>query len=270
VAVTNVDGLTTSALTADEIAQFRDRGYVHVRGAFASDAAAEMRDVVWSALERDGIRRDQPATWVQEAPSHLQHLKRAPAFAAVGTERTIAAIDDLLGAGRWRMPRDWGGFFLLFPTPRPWNVPHKVWHLDHSYTGAADPPSGLKVHAMFGDVEPRAGGMTIVAGSHVVIERAMATSPPPPGSPANRVRRHLMRTVPYLRALSTEGPPEQRIARFADVEEEVLGHRLQVVELTAAAGDVILIHPMVLHTRPTNAGTSPRFLLNKDLRLVVP
>jgi hypothetical protein len=48
------------------------------------------------------------------------------------------------------------------------------------------------------------------------------------------------------------------------------GIPLRVVELTASAGDVILIHPLLLHTRPTNAGTQPRFLLNKDLSLKTP
>jgi hypothetical protein len=42
---------------------------------------------------------------------------------------------------------------------------------------------------------------------------------------------------------------------------------LQVVELTPSAGDVILMHPLLLPVGPTNAGTEPRFLLNKDLRV---
>ena len=71
----------------------------------------------------------------------------------------------------------------------------------------------------------------------------------------------------YLSALGTDGEPGPRIARFFERDEEVLGVPLRVVELTAEAGDVILIHPLVLHTRPTNAGTQPRFLLNKDLYL---
>ena len=64
--------------------------------------------------------------------------------------------------------------------------------------------------------------------------------------------------------------PTAQIARFVDTVEVVDGARVQVVELTATAGDVILIHPLVLHARPTNAGTQPRFLLNKDLFLKTP
>ena len=41
-----------------------------------------------------------------------------------------------------------------------------------------------------------------------------------------------------------------------------IGIPLQVVENTGAAGDVILLHPLVLHVAAPNAGTEPRFLLS--------
>ncbi len=78
----------------------------------------------------------------------------------------------------------------------------------------------------------------------------------------------VMHSHPYLCDLGNADDPmsrEARIARFTEHEEEVFGYPVRVVELTANAGDVILIDPLVLHTRPTNAGTRPRFLLNKDI-----
>jgi hypothetical protein len=253
-------------LTPADLDHFHSRGYVYVHDAFSKDDAAAMRDVVWEALEPSGFRRDDPTTWREEAPSHLQHLKRAPAFKAVGSARTLGAIDELLGDGSWKHPSDWGAFFVLFPVARPWTVPHATWHCDHDYTAPLEPLRALKVHAMFGDVEPRAGGMTIVAGSHRVAAAHFAAHPVPPGAPAAKVRKALMASHPYLAALGTKGgEPEARMARFVDAEEDVNGVGLRVIELTARTGDVILIHPQVLHTRPTNAGTAPRFLLNKDL-----
>jgi len=44
--------------------------------------------------------------------------------------------------------------------------------------------------------------------------------------------------------------------------ETVDGIPLQVVENTGAAGDVILLHPLVLHVAAPNAGIEPRFLLS--------
>jgi hypothetical protein len=150
---------------------FEARGYLRVPGAFAPSEAEAMRDVVWRALERQGFRRDDPSTWLNESPSNLQSLKGDDVFKAIGSDRTLAAIDDVIGTGRWMQPSDWGAYFLLFPTRRAWNVPWKAWHLDHDYAAPLSPIDGLKVHSMFGDVAPRAGGMTIVAGSHHVVAR---------------------------------------------------------------------------------------------------
>jgi len=254
-------------LSDTDRAHFDERGYLRVPGAFTTGEAEAMRDVVWRALEGQGFRRDDPSTWLNESPSNLQSLKGEDAFKAIGSERTLAAIDDVVGLGRWMPPSDWGAYFLLFPTRRVWNVPWKAWHLDHDYGAPLSPVDGLKVHSMFGDVAPRAGGMTIVAGSHHVVARHFADHPPGPGAKGAHLRKQLMHSNDYLRELGTDGEPDARIARFFERDEEVLGVPLRVVELTAEAGDVILIHPLVLHTRPTNAGTQPRFLLNKDLYL---
>jgi len=253
-----------AVLAATDLEHFADRGYVRVPGAFGADRAAAMRDVVWSALEVDGYRRDDPATWTSD-PQHLQRLKRNPVFRAVGSDRTLGAIDDLLGVGTWRRPADWGAFFILFPSAQPFTAAFASWHADHSFTLPLAPLSELKVHAMFGDVAPRAGGMHILAGSHRVVAAHFARHPPAPGAKAARLRKELMRSHPYLVDLETPGDPGARIERFMARDEDVDGVPAQVVELTATAGEVILMHPLMLHARPVNAGRAPRFLLNKDL-----
>ncbi len=188
-------------------AHFEERGYLRVPGAFTPSEAEAMRDVVWRALERQGFRRDDPSTWVNESPSNLQSLKGDDVFKAIGSVRTLDAIDDVIGAARWKQPSDWGAYFLLFPTCRVWNVPWKAWHLDHDYAAPLSPVGGLKVHSMFGDVAPRAGGMTIVAGSHHVVARHFTDHPPRPGAKAVQLRKQLMHSNDYLRELGTDGEP---------------------------------------------------------------
>ena len=251
------------------INHFQTHGWVRIAGAFSADAAAAMRDVVWRALAERGIHRDDPATWTEERPQHLQHLKSDPAFRAVASDRTLAAIDEVLGGQPWRRPKDWGAFFLVFPAldRRPWDVPDNNWHLDADYTGPLWPPKGVKVHAMLGDVAPRAGGMPILSGSHRLVHRWFEEHPPKPDARAadNRasVHRH-----PYMKDLCTPGEAAGRIARFHASREEVDGIPLQVLENTASAGDVILMHPLLLHSLPvTHLGTRPRFLINKDIFL---
>jgi hypothetical protein len=55
----------------NQLEHFQTHGRVRVRGAFSADEAAEMRDVVWRALESAGIRKDDPTTWSKERPDHL-------------------------------------------------------------------------------------------------------------------------------------------------------------------------------------------------------
>ena len=247
--------------------QFQTCGWVRIPGAFSADEAAAMRDVVWLALASKGILRDDPTTWCTERPDHLQHLKSDPVFRAVGSERTLAAIDEVLGGQPWRRPSDWGAFFLVFPARRPWDVPADGWHVDADYAGPLAPPKGVKIHAMFGDVGPRSGGMNIISGSHRLVHRWFVEHPPRPGARGAELRRSLHRH-PYLRDLCAAGKPAIRIERFHDRAEAVDGIPLQVLENTATAGDVILMHPLLLHAPPTtHLGSTPRFLLNKDIQL---
>ena len=121
-----VDARRTDAIVAD----FQTHGWVRIPAAFSADEAAAMRDVVWRALADVGIARDDPRTWTKERPHHLQHLKSNPVFRAVGSHRTVSAINAVLHPQRWRMPSDWGAFFIVFPTYRPWDVPWDGWHVD--------------------------------------------------------------------------------------------------------------------------------------------
>jgi hypothetical protein len=256
------------APSLDLTRDFRTHGWIRIPGAFGTEQAAAMREAVWRALAATGIRRDDPVTWISERPHHLQHLKKDPVFRAVGSERTQMAIGEALEGQPWRRPADWGAFFLLFPTVRStWNVPADGWHIDADYAGPLAPPRGVKVHAMLGDVAPRAGGMNIISGSHRLVHRWFSEHPPRPGARGAELRKSVHRH-PYLRDLCSEGDAAARIERFHERVEEVDGIPLQVLENTAAAGDVILMHPLLLHAPPTaHLGDTPRFLLNKDLYL---
>jgi hypothetical protein len=246
---------------------FKTHGWVRIPGAFGADQAAAMRDVVWRALRETGCEPDQPDTWREERPAHLQHLKSNPVFRAVGSDRTVAAIDQVLAGQRWPRPADWGAFFILFPSTRPWTIPSHGWHLDADYAGPLAPPKGVKIHAMFGDVPPRAGGMAIVSGSHRLVHRWFIDHPPRPGARGAELRQAVL-LHPYLRDLCSAGEEAVRIRRFHEHVEDVDGIPLKVMENTASAGDVILMHPLLLHAPPTtHLGSAPRFLLNKDIYL---
>lgn len=241
---------------------------MRVPNAFNASDAAAMRDVIWRALEEQGIRRNDVSTWRVGRPAHLQHLRSDPTFQAIGSARTLAAINAVLEDQRWPTPTHWGAFFLVFPSRgRDWCVPSGAWHIDADYIGRLAPPDGVKVHAMLNDMGPRCGGMFILSGSHRLVHRWFAQHPPAPNARAIHMRKSLQRH-PYLGALWADGDAASRTERFFDSHEVVDGIALQVVENTAAAGDVILMHPLLLHAPPAaHTGDQPRFLLNLDIRV---
>jgi hypothetical protein len=101
---------------------------MRIPAAFRAEDAAAMCDVIWAALAKVGIRRDDPSTWTTARPEHLQYLKSDPVFQAIGSARTIDAIEEALEGQPWQRPRDWGAFFLQFPVGREWVVPSTGWH----------------------------------------------------------------------------------------------------------------------------------------------
>lgn len=255
-----------SQLHQSALEHFRTYGWVRIRAAFRAEDAAAMCDLIWAKLGEVGIHRNDPSTWTTARPEHMKHLKGDSAFHSVGSARTIQAIDEVLEGQPWQKPRDWGAFFLQFPIGSQWDIPTRGWHLDGDYTGRLLPPCGVKVHAMLTDVGPRCGGANILSGSHRLVHRWFSENPPPPRTRGSELRKSLERH-PYLRDLYTAGNPKARIARFHECIEEVDGIPLQVIENTASAGDVILMHSLLLHAAKPAAhlGTQPRFLLNQDI-----
>lgn len=234
---------------------------MRVPGAFGPHEAEAMRAAVWRVLERSNIREGEPATWITERPTHLQELKHDPIFGAAWGPRTRAAIGQILESASWPEPRSWGGFFMAFPTAGEWNVPSSAWHADARYTSRLAPPEGIRVHALMGDVEPRSGATVLLAGSHKLLHRWFKDHPPQPGARGSDHRKSLM-SHPYIRDLHREANADERVARFMRCAEQHDGIDLQVVENIGAAGDVILVHPLLLHAASVNSGSAPRFLLS--------
>jgi ectoine hydroxylase-related dioxygenase (phytanoyl-CoA dioxygenase family) len=243
------------------VGHFRAHGWMRVAAAFSGDEAAVMREAVWAALAKAGIRRDDRATWTKERPEHLQHLKEDPVFRVVGSSRVIETIRMLLEDQPFKLPKNWGAYFIAFPIDRDWEVPRSGWHCDANYRSSLSPPAGIRTHALLGDVEPRGGGTQIVSGSHRLVHAWFKQHPLPEGARGADMRQSL-RGHPYIRDLHGEADAAMRKRRFMDTVEEVDGIPLQVVENTGAAGDVILLHPLVLHVAANNAGEAPRFLLS--------
>ena len=251
-----------AVLTTADREHFERDGYLVVRRAFAPADARAMEARWWAELaEVHGIHRDDPASW-RVIEGDLKTAKRDPIQAKILTDRVRGVLDDLLGAGEWLPPKDWGRAIATVPEPGVWDVPSRFWHWDNPCHPHLDRPTALFVVSFIGPVAPHAGGTLILAGSHrLLIEHERRV---PEAERYDRVVRpwhRFYRSHPWLRALIDEAPsPTDRIAAFMDHETLVDGVPLRVVELTGAPGDMVFCHPLTVHCGAPNRGTRPRFM----------
>ncbi|MEM7029776.1 MAG: hypothetical protein AAF629_09435 [Chloroflexota bacterium] len=246
-------------LTNEQIQEFYDKGFIHIKNAFSREAAATMESVVWDLLaKKHQVKKSDPATW----PTHvfkLQTLKTHEAFQAIGSDVTINVINDFFGNGRWKKPKDWGQFLVTFPEADTWTVPAD-WHIDYGYSTPLKPLKGLMVFSFFGDVPAQGGGTAVVQGSHRLIAKFMKRSPWLSGAKQRQSRLTFMKSDPWLKNLSSEDAVPDRMAEFMAKSQIIDGIPLRVRELTGKAGDIVVGHPLLLHAKALNCNVWPRFM----------
>jgi ectoine hydroxylase-related dioxygenase (phytanoyl-CoA dioxygenase family) len=246
---------------ACDFPEFYEHGWLRLRGVFSAAAAEAMRATVWRALEEVGIDRARPSSWTVERPRNLQPLKADAVFREVGSPALLAAIEAILEHTPYRQPEHWGAVFLAFPSKTLWTLPTRGWHIDAYYASPLWPARGVKTFALFGNVVARGGATLLLSGSHRLVHRWFTQNPPPRRARSAKMRA-LLRSQPYLRDLHTDGDADERLARFMRCVEDVEGIPLQVVEAIGDAGDVILVHPLLMHVAASNNSPAPRFMLS--------
>jgi hypothetical protein len=207
--------MTAEVLTTEQINNFIDRGFCTLSGAFTAGQAAAARRRLWRRMEQKaGIRGSDPSTWPPNYDIE-EHLD-GPEVTACFTDRLAAAIEQLVGPGRWSGIRRWGFWPVNFSfgADRPYDYPSTSWHIDGNWFRHTinSPHQGLLVIGLFTDIEQRWGGTILALGSHKRTARVLARHP------GGIHHRELFREV--LR---------QPIGNFH--------------EITGAAGDVVLAHP---------------------------
>lgn len=247
-------------LTVDQRETLDRDGIVRLSGAVPRADAAAMADAIWRWLATlHGFDRERRETWTKERPAQLGPLAKSGAFRAMASPRVRSVIDDLLGRGAWQEPAYWGIALACFPTPEArWDVPHASWHLDAPAT--APPPPVARVFVLLDQLEPAGGGTVYVSGSHRLAERLVRKG----GALASaEVKSLLARRSPWLADLMSGGGGGDRIARFMEEGVGVDDVPLRVGEMTGEAGDVYLMHPLMLHTGAPNVRERPRLAVTQ-------
>ena len=235
--------MTPKFLSPEDITHFIQHGYVTVKNCFSRELAKERTDF---ACKRLGVVRDDPTTWhIKRINMALEHTEDMKAY----SPRAFAAAADLVGREhRIKMPQMYysEGFIVNFNdgADRPWEPPSassRGWHKDgnwfHHFLDS--PEQALLMIFVYSDIKPRGGGTFGALDSVGVVARYLAQRP--------------------------EGVDPTRFPL-----KELVGQCHDFIEWTGEVGDVILMHPYMLHASSQNHSGIPRFITNPALSLAEP
>lgn len=259
-------------LTAEQHAEFDERGFVRLPGVFSRSEADAMEERVWTTLERKhAVRRGDPTSWQIPLASGLQSLRTHAVFEPIGGPVLHGALDELIGAGCWQMPKHWGQFLATFPvTECGANRSRAIWHTDFPYFLPDDRVIGALVFSFVGAVPAGTGGTLVIAGSHKVVGRFIGANPRLRSAKMKVARRALMSSDPWLKALRDESENWGWNGEFDAREHSIGGIPVAVTELTGEPGDVVIGHPWLVHTPSPNRGDRPRLMRVQRIRPAAP
>ena len=219
------------SIVNSEIERFISQGFVVVRGGFSRNLAAECRDFVWQQ-----VRLWDRCTTYGQPMVQIQKVFNRPPFDKIMNDRLRSALDALVGPRNWREPPGYGWWSLLFPGkagPGGWHVDGGQLRISGSLT---DHDHALVTLFLFSDAGPGDGGTVMIPGSHLTVARTIANA----GNSG----------------ISWSDVAQQLPAGLLNPEESQIAH------LIGEAGDVVLMHPFLIHGFGQNRGRQIRFACN--------
>ena len=250
--------LDTSILTAEQLEEFDRRGVLRLPGFYANAEIEVMADRLWADLEhRFGMLRREPDSWTITRPAQFQALVRSGAFDALGSSGMSDLADALLGAGAWDAPPGWGHPLVTFPSAAP-DLPRPPWHLDIGAPRYLRPMPVLRAFTFLEPVLPGGGGTLYVAGSHrLALE--MDDDNEGPIMRSREIRERLRADHSWFAGLFAV--KSDKVRDLMDADAQAGGQAVRLEEMTGAEGDLIIMHPAMLHASAHNAPGRPRMML---------
>ncbi|KAF7784713.1 hypothetical protein Agabi119p4_878 [Agaricus bisporus var. burnettii] len=251
-------------LTAEQVDHFLEHGYIIIKNAFTREQAADFTSELWTRL---GLDPNDKSTWTQER-IHMPWLKRVKV--ADFSPKAWGAITDLLG-GEERINVDatgWGDSFIVnlgteecarqAQSAHPRDLTN--WHVDGDFFihFLDSPEQALLVIPIYSDIAPRGGGTMICPDGIDLVAKYLASHPEgvrPVGvafAPSNSTYQDPKDDPEYLSTLDVA----KRCSNF--------------VELTGEVGDVVLMHPLMLHSASKNHLQIPRVITNPPVSIKEP
>ncbi|MGW2639761.1 phytanoyl-CoA dioxygenase family protein [Streptomyces sp. NPDC001348] len=236
--------MASGPLSNGQIDEFVERGWTVLRNAFAPAVAAAVRRDLG---ERIGIDLERPEQWTRPQV-WLKEMLTEPPYTDALSERFRSAVDQLVGPGRWRMTREMGWWPVNFPSfdDPPYG---DDWHIEGNWFRhhVRSPEQALLNLFCFSTVDPGGGGTLLADGSH------------------HRAARILWEAEPGGLEADEFDEPMKHVLDVLDREG-----RPGVTEVVAQEGDVVLAHPLLLHSSHPNRGTRPRVMAQPPFSMTEP
>ncbi|OQV07200.1 hypothetical protein CLAIMM_11666 [Cladophialophora immunda] len=245
-------------LTPEQVDCFMKYGYLRVPGCFTREAAEEWTKDVWVRL---GFDPKDPDTWTTERtnmPGHGEVLVKD--FAP----KAYDAICELVG-GEERITEEsksWRDSFIvnLGTKEHEGKEAHPKeltgWHVDGDFFVhfLDSPEQGLLVIPLFTDILPNGGGTWICSEGIPKIGKWLYDHP----------KGVLPRMSPVGGVENFENGLQFYHTVVQGCDDESFH------EMTGSVGDVILLHPLMLHSASKNGRRLPRIITNPPVSLVEP
>jgi len=253
-----------NTLTPEQVDFFMENGYVVIKQAFTKEKAAEWTQNMWVRL---GLDPNDKSTWDRER-IHMPWHKRetVSTFAPKAWE----AMKDLLG-GEERIDEQsssWGDSFIVnLGTPELEGPDKHVdpkdldnWHVDGDFFVhfLDSPEQALLVIPLFSDIKPRGGGTYISPNGIDLIAPYLAAHP----------EGVLPTGLSFTPSTSTAAEPQDDPNYWSHLKE--IKRCTRFAEMTGEIGDVVLMHPLMLHSASKNHLREARIITNPPVSLREP
>ncbi|KAL5482571.1 hypothetical protein ACEPAI_9165 [Sanghuangporus weigelae] len=251
-------------LTQEDVDFFMHKGYVVIKKAFSEEKVEEWTKTVWTRL---GMDPNDKSTWTNEKV-HMPWHRREPV--QTFAPKAWAAIKDLLG-GEERIAPDgalWGDNFIVnLGAPQHEGKDKYIhpsdldnWHVDGDFFVhyLDSPEQALLVIPIYSPIVSRGGGTYIAPEGVSLIANYLAAHP----------EGVLPTGLSFTPSTSTYENHQDHPQYWSNLKE--IKRCTDFVELTGEPGDVVLMHPLMLHSASKNHLRLPRIITNPPVSLREP
>lgn len=228
-------------LSAKQIDQFINDGFVQVEHAFQPELAGECRAILWEATNCDP---NNPVTWTKPV-IRIGELNQEPFKKAANPPVLHKAFDQLVGKGNWLPRTTLGSFPIRFPSKDP--AGDTGWHVDASFPGT-DPGNFFEWRV---NVNSKGRALLMLFLFSDVTEKDAPT---------------IIRIGSHLDVAAILGPEGEKGLSFIKLSQKLDNLPKHKVALAiGGAGTVYLCHPFLVHAAQEHHGTSPKFMAQPPL-----